>query len=496
VGLVREYGELFVGMEHFGARSETSLEVCLAEVMTCDVVIVLVGARYGTISEDGRSYTHREVDLAREKGIPVLAFVQESPAEASKAESVRRDAFLRWLGEYCTYASFGDSTSLVTQIAAALRRFELRSGLPVGGDAWKEIVERADMAAEWDCVALTAHNVDRLHSVDMIAPDYETRIGDPVVSAGGSGANTAAGLGRLGLRVAAAGLVADDADGALLRAALEADGVAPLLGSTQGVKCPTGTTVAFTDSVGRRSIYVNPGANERFAAAARKSPYRAGLRAALRSSRVVHYSSFTRTPERALQEGLLAEMPARAILSFTPGALYCKLGLDRLATVMSRTNILFLYEQQLNTLIGLNGHDQATDPPSLTKKIDALYEWKARRGYHEPLAVVIKNALGNSSTVPQQLSGAVGRTSVELSVPTQASIGPDIAIRDSTGAGDASASGLLWAILNKKSLDHSLDIAYVFARSASREYGARSGLPNERQLRARWGAWVKSPHRL
>jgi sugar/nucleoside kinase (ribokinase family) len=493
-GLVQEYGELFVGMEHFGARSRPSLDVCLTEVASCDVVIALVGARYGTLAEDGKSFTHHEVDLARQTGIPVLVFIQDSPMPVSGAEGARRSAFLRWLGQYYTSARFDDSTSLVTQIATALRRFELRSDAPTGGDAWNEIIERADMAAEWDCVSVTAHNVDRLHSVDMIAPDYETRIKDPVVSPGGSGANTTAGLGRMGLRVAATGLVADDADGALLKEALKDDGVTPLFGSTRDVRCPTGTTVAFTDEMGRRSIYVNPGANERFAAAARKAPYRGELRAAMRSSRIIHYSSFTRTPERGLQEGLLAEIPARAILSFTPGALYCKLGLDRLATVMSRANILFLYEQQLNMLIGVDGGSGASGASSLVEKIEALYEWKRRNGHHEPLAVVIKNAMGSSSTVPQQLSGTVGRTHLESNVPTQASIAPGIAVRDSTGAGDASAAGLLWSILRGKSLDHSLDIAYVFARSVSREYGSRPGLPTELQLRARWRAWVASPH--
>lgn len=470
----------------------------MEEVKDSDVVVVLVGERYGTLAEEGLSFTHHEVRQARAAGIPVLCFIKADPGKVAGTEAARRRAFANWLRAQYTCAGFTDETSLITEIAAALRRldYRLRSGRIAEADgAWMELIERANSAANWDCVAVAAHNVDHLYPVDCVAADYETRIKAPIVVPGGSGANTAAGLGRMGLRVAAAGAVGSDEDGARLREALEVDAVEPLLAPLPDGQRPTGRTLAFADHSGRRSIYVEPGANERFAVASRTDGYMSELRAAVSSARVVHYSSFTLAAERGLQEKLTHDLPERALLSLTPGALYCKLGLDRLAPLLRRANILFVYEQQLDMLLG-QGLDGNGKKRQLDEKLDALYAWKKRNGFHEPLAVVIKNASSVNATTPQQLRGAVGRTEVEAIQPTQASIEPTVAVRDGTGAGDASAAGLLWAVLQMQPLHYAIDISYVFARSASSRYGGREGLPNRRQLKRRWKSWVGSLHDL
>jgi sugar/nucleoside kinase (ribokinase family)/nucleoside 2-deoxyribosyltransferase len=495
--MVQQYGELFVGMEHFGARSQTPLETCLEEVKGSDVLLVMVGGRYGSLTDAGTSFTQQEVERARDLGIPVYAFLQENPAPASRKETARRKAFVRWLKDRYTWASFNDKASLVTHISAALRRLERTPDLSSESDAWRELVQRAGAAADWDCVALTAHNVDHLFSVDRVAADYETEIGASVIAAGGSGANTMAGLGRMGLQVAAAGAVGRDEDGEKLRKALESDGVTPLLAPIKGNRVPTGSTIAFSDSGGHRSIYVEPGANARFAAAASKS-YLNELRAAMQSARIVHYSSFTHSSERKLQENLLGHLSEQAILSFTPGALYCKLGLDRLLELLSRANVIFLYERQLDVLLS-HGQEEVDSTRKLEEKVARLYEWKKVHGYREPLVVVIKNALRENSagTSPAQLRGLAGREVIETNLPTQAlSIGAPAQVRDSTGAGDASAAGLLWALLHGQPFNYAMDLAYVFALSASQKYGGRDGLPTPGQLRYRWRNWVGSPHNL
>ena len=122
--LLRRYGEVFVGMEYFGARSGTPLETCLEEVAACDLVLVLVGSRYGTLTGDGDSYTHREVRAAHAAGVPVLPFVQADPPRVRAAERRRRAEFVGFLGEHHTLARFTTPESLVTEVAAALRRFE------------------------------------------------------------------------------------------------------------------------------------------------------------------------------------------------------------------------------------------------------------------------------------------------------------------------------------------------------------------------------------
>jgi ribokinase len=77
---------------------------------------------------------------------------------------------------------------------------------------------------------------------------------------GGKGANQAVALARLGQDVSMVGCVGDDAEGAALRAALEADGVDTSLLST--VSSRTGIAVITVDEHGENSIVVVAGAND------------------------------------------------------------------------------------------------------------------------------------------------------------------------------------------------------------------------------------------
>src|ERR1051326_6906942 len=61
--------------EDFGASADSPQRVCLAGVRESDVVILLIGARYGEAQGDRRlSPTHEEYLEARERG-SVLVFV-------------------------------------------------------------------------------------------------------------------------------------------------------------------------------------------------------------------------------------------------------------------------------------------------------------------------------------------------------------------------------------------------------------------------------------
>src|SRR5438067_13250612 len=61
-------------MERFGAQPTIPIDVCLREVRRSDVVILLIGPRYGSLLLQGISYTQAEVREAQCAGIPVFAF--------------------------------------------------------------------------------------------------------------------------------------------------------------------------------------------------------------------------------------------------------------------------------------------------------------------------------------------------------------------------------------------------------------------------------------
>lgn len=66
------------GMELFPAIDTEQFEFIKRVIDDCDYYILIIGGRYGSISEDGISFTEKEYDYAISKGIPVLAFLHKN----------------------------------------------------------------------------------------------------------------------------------------------------------------------------------------------------------------------------------------------------------------------------------------------------------------------------------------------------------------------------------------------------------------------------------
>ncbi len=67
------------GMELFPAADEEQFEFIKKVIDDCDYYLLIVGARYGSLSEEGISYTEMEYNYAKEKGIKVIALIHGSP---------------------------------------------------------------------------------------------------------------------------------------------------------------------------------------------------------------------------------------------------------------------------------------------------------------------------------------------------------------------------------------------------------------------------------
>lgn len=81
-----------IGMEQFSAGGISQWEVIKESIDTSDYYVLLVGKRYGSLDENGISYTEREFNYAREQGVPVLAFIKADDAKyvAGQIESDRK----------------------------------------------------------------------------------------------------------------------------------------------------------------------------------------------------------------------------------------------------------------------------------------------------------------------------------------------------------------------------------------------------------------------
>jgi hypothetical protein len=62
------------GMELFPAANETQWEIIKKVIHDCDYYILILAGRYGSLADDGLSYTEKEYDYAIDIGKPVLAF--------------------------------------------------------------------------------------------------------------------------------------------------------------------------------------------------------------------------------------------------------------------------------------------------------------------------------------------------------------------------------------------------------------------------------------
>ena len=75
------------GMELFPAADEEQWEFINRVIDDCDYYILIIGGRYGSITDEGISYTEKEYDYAISIGLKVLVFVREQPDDIPEEKS-------------------------------------------------------------------------------------------------------------------------------------------------------------------------------------------------------------------------------------------------------------------------------------------------------------------------------------------------------------------------------------------------------------------------
>ena len=71
------------GMELFPATDEEQFSFIKNVIDDSDYYLLIIGGRYGTVTEEGISYTEKEYDYAVDKGKPVVALLHGSPSSLS-----------------------------------------------------------------------------------------------------------------------------------------------------------------------------------------------------------------------------------------------------------------------------------------------------------------------------------------------------------------------------------------------------------------------------
>lgn len=86
IDAVLSMNQIPIGMEMFSAGNEAQWTIIKQNIDLSDYYVLVVGQRYGSLSEDGIGYTEKEYDYAKEKGVPILAFIKDRNCPTTPSE--------------------------------------------------------------------------------------------------------------------------------------------------------------------------------------------------------------------------------------------------------------------------------------------------------------------------------------------------------------------------------------------------------------------------
>ena len=193
-------------------------------------------------------------------------------------------------------------------------------------------------------IGVGALNMDHIYKVERTLGDGETVVDWAKSFPGGSAANTIYGLAKLGLSTGFCGAIGDDEDGQTMVKDFRRVGV-----DTNQIRvkprAKTGSVLCFSDRGGRRSLYVQPGANNLLDLDDLDFDY-------INQADVLHLSSFANDRQFQVSLGLVLRLEPSVKLSFSPGTLYAGKGLDALTPFLNHTHLLFINRSELQQLTG------------------------------------------------------------------------------------------------------------------------------------------------
>lgn len=88
------------GMELFPAANEDQWTLIKGVIEQSDYYLVVLGGRYGSMTEEGISYTEKEYDYAIELGIPVMGFVIADPDAIPVGKTDKNEAAAEKLDDF------------------------------------------------------------------------------------------------------------------------------------------------------------------------------------------------------------------------------------------------------------------------------------------------------------------------------------------------------------------------------------------------------------
>jgi len=297
----------------------------------------------------------------------------------------------------------------------------------------------------FDVVGFGALNVDKLFRVNRLAKaEEESFIEDYAEACGGSAANTAVGLVRLGCKVGFIGKVGCDREGDLLIKDFCTEGV-DTDGTIRAGQGKSGSVLGFVDKKGARALYIDSGVNDTLGFDEINVEY-------VSQAQFLHLTSFVGEKSFQTQKMLLSAIPNSVKVSFDPGALYARKGYAELEPILKKTCVLMPNALELELLTGEIDYCKGAD-------------FMVGKGVK-----IVAVKLGGDGCY---VTDGCERHLIKAF---------KVKVVDTTGAGDAFCAGFLYGLVNGKSLFECGRLGNFVASRCVMKMGARAGLPFAKDL--------------
>ena len=292
------------------------------------------------------------------------------------------------------------------------------------------------MGKTLDIISIGALNIDLIARVNRFpVADEEVAIQDLEIFHGGSAANVAVGVSRLGHSSGFVGEVGSDQFGEMLIKDLEKEGVD--VSHLIRTECNSGLVFAAINPAGERILYSSRGVSSRFDRSLIPGDY-------IKEARFLHLTSII--GEKAIDTLEFASSIAydnniKVILD--PGSILAEKGCKALSGILANCYLITPSQIEANMLTGLKGE-------------------KAGRRLLEygPKAVIITRGAEGCLLMTKDLTREFPALKSD--------------VVDTTGAGDSFAAGLISALLEDKGLEEATEFATLIASISVTRRGART----------------------
>lgn len=290
-----------------------------------------------------------------------------------------------------------------------------------------------------DVIGFGALNVDKIYEVNRIAGgNEESFVTGFSESCGGSAANSIVAMAKLRLNTGFVGKLAKDREGELHLEEFERWDV-DTGGIAMSADGRSGTAIGFVDREGERALYIDPGVNDELRSGEVDIDY-------VEKADFLHLTSFVGDAPFERQVEVAKEIGDSVKISFDPGILYARRGMDSLRPILRRTYVMMPNEREVRILTGED------------------YEEGARKLIGEGPDIVAVKLGGEGCYVTD------GKDDVTVDPFKVEAI-------DTTGAGDAFSAGFIYGLEEGGDLRECGKFGNFVASRCIEKRGARRGLP-------------------